>query len=76
MNIGQNLRTNLLIGVVNYQKNTLRSFRQKSNDLGVVQEFKLTFEGDTNENNPKQADGKLNLIQVVSGGKELYKSKF
>ncbi|MDO8997533.1 MAG: RHS repeat-associated core domain-containing protein [Sediminibacterium sp.] len=50
--------------------------RQKSNDLGVVQEFKLTFEGDTNENNPKQADGKLNLIQVVSGGKELTRASF
>jgi hypothetical protein len=40
--------------------------KSKSNDLGVA-EVKLTFTGNANSKNPKQSDGKLNVIQVALG---------
>jgi RHS repeat-associated protein len=50
--------------------------KQNSNDLGIVKEVKLSFEGDANGANPKQADGALQVLQVTESGKEFVRASF
>ena len=40
---------------------------------GTVAETKLSFTGSSNSGNPAQADGQLNLIQVLGNGEEFTK---
>ncbi len=44
--------------------------------VGQVENVKMTFSGSANSDNNKQADGKLNVIQVVSNGKEYTRASF
>jgi uncharacterized protein RhaS with RHS repeats len=55
--------------------NHSQELRDRSNDLGEVTEIKMTFTGEANSKNSKQADGSLNIIQVA-GGKEFTRASY
>ncbi|MDT0294909.1 toxin TcdB middle/N-terminal domain-containing protein [Mesonia ostreae] len=44
--------------------------------VGQVENVKMTFTGEANSENTKQADGQLNVIQEVSNGKDYTRSSF